>query len=475
MLVKYISLLPEILLFINIIIMALVRMLRSSQTPKTFATISKFFIGTALLSCIVFYNLSINENWYANTPLTTLFKGIILFSGLITSIFAGKWFLSENHQSCGYYQLISLMLLSLCAAVSCRHLGILASALGISFAVGNVLGKMNDDPTQVMTKPSRWIHSIIFYTFLISGTIAVYDTTGKWLYKDILTYYQHVSAISVINAYGIMFLMGCVIYFLGTAPFHLWMMQTIEKSILPVATFFNLVLPTAGMAVLIMLVYISGETQCLQIMLKICGIVSILLGAIGVGCRSHIRQIFSCVSLFSIGAIELLLSRFGENAVQGSLIYYIVYLISIFGIYICLYGIRSHGEYLSKIDDISGMAEVKPYISSGILIFSASFLGVPPLLGMLGNMNLIDELLAQKQFGDMLFMFIMLTVLAYGLLKLIKSIYFDKRRCHFDRVDKSIYFGLFLNVLVLIKMVIDPNGIWKDIKTVVHSFFVTGV
>ena len=186
MLVKYISLLPEFLLFINIIIMALARVLRSSQTPKTFATISKFFIGMALLSCIIFYNLSINKDWYANTPLTTLFKGIILFSGLMVGILAGKWFLSENHQSCGYYQLISLILLSLCVAVSCRHLGILTGALGISFALAIFLEKMSDNPTQqFITKQTRQAQIIIFmvitfYCFHEIGDMLFIGNPRNW-------------------------------------------------------------------------------------------------------------------------------------------------------------------------------------------------------------------------------------------------------------------------------------------------------
>ena len=142
----------------------------------------------------------------------------------------------------------------------------------------------------------------------------------------------------------------------------------------------------------------------------------------------NLRQIFACVGLFYEGIIIILFSCFNEQIVQESTIFYLIYLISVFGIYICFYGIRKRGEYLCSIDDVSGMAEVKPYVSAGILIFSASFLGMPPLLGMLGNLTLVKELLVLKQYDLLLFIFVMLTVLAYGLLRLIKSIYFDKRQ-----------------------------------------------
>ena len=77
MLVKYVSLLPEFLLALNIIVMTLVHLFRKEQTPKTFATLSKFFIGATLISCIVFYNKDVNENWYINSPYTAFFKSVI--------------------------------------------------------------------------------------------------------------------------------------------------------------------------------------------------------------------------------------------------------------------------------------------------------------------------------------------------------------------------------------------------------------
>ena len=41
MLIKYVSLLPEIILFLMLASIAVVHFLRRAQTPKTFATISK--------------------------------------------------------------------------------------------------------------------------------------------------------------------------------------------------------------------------------------------------------------------------------------------------------------------------------------------------------------------------------------------------------------------------------------------------
>ena len=60
MLVKYISLLPEIILAMSMVILPLVKVFRAAQTAKTFATITKISLIAAGLTGIIFYNLSFN-------------------------------------------------------------------------------------------------------------------------------------------------------------------------------------------------------------------------------------------------------------------------------------------------------------------------------------------------------------------------------------------------------------------------------
>ena len=55
---NYIAALPEISLAAGLLVMALVRLFRSENTPKTFYTLGKFFLAFTLLTTVVFYNRS---------------------------------------------------------------------------------------------------------------------------------------------------------------------------------------------------------------------------------------------------------------------------------------------------------------------------------------------------------------------------------------------------------------------------------
>ena len=148
----------------------------------------------------------------------------------------------------------------------------------------------------------------------------------------------------------------------------------------------------------------------------ICGMISILLGAIGSGAKENIRELYGCAGMFNIGIVLILFSYMSTNDIQAGIIFFLIYLLSMFGIYSCFYGIRSHGEYITQIEYLSGMNEVKPYISAAFLLFSASLLGIPPLLGLLGNLALLKSLLAHNSFIIVCFTFLMMFFLIVNIL-----------------------------------------------------------
>ena len=171
MFVKYVSLMPEILLLLNVAVMQVVYIFRASQTPKTFATISRVFIIAALAACVIFYNVSFDKKLYVNTAYTTFFKGLVLFCGLALNFFACKWFLGQGQSSLGYYRLSSLILLGCCMAISGRSFAVLVPALLLCFAAGWLMMNINFDAAH--KRRSFWSYAAsgaIFAALLLGGT-----------------------------------------------------------------------------------------------------------------------------------------------------------------------------------------------------------------------------------------------------------------------------------------------------------------
>ena len=66
----------------------------------------------------------------------------------------------------------------------------------------------------------------------------------------------------------------------------------------------------------------------------------------------------------------------------------------------------------------------------------------------------------------------MLPWLAYGMLRVIKSIFFDQRKQSFDRVDKGVYIGLMLNILLIWTIIIKPEILIANIETITRLFMI---
>ena len=371
MFAEYISLVPEIFLLINIVIMQITHWSRKTQTPKTFATISKFFVGFALLGCIVFYNRSIDVSWYTNTHYTTFFKSLILFMTLISDMLACKWFLTQNQPSLRFYQVISFSVLSFCLSISGYNLFVLYISLNLAYIAGVLFMWLGyDTDTKKKAIRNYIINYLIFMMFFSVGTIILYAQTGNLSYSAIKDFYltQPLNMCSYVGA-GCIFI--AIMYMLGVVPGHMMLNQTVKLSILPVSVYFSIIPFITGISILITLYYkvFIGISNYIEHILILCGVLSIILGAIGTNGCSNIRQLFGRVRMFNVGVMLLVFSHLSMSSLQSGIIYLLVYMISIWGVYTCFYGIRSHGEYLQDIESVSGIYTIKPYIATSLLIF----------------------------------------------------------------------------------------------------------
>ena len=142
---NYIAALPEISLAAGLLVMALVRLFRSENTPKTFYTLGKFFLAFTLLTTVVFYNRSWLPQIFENNPYTSLFKIIICLFTLAWAYLSCKWFLNKNYSSWSFYSLILLEVLLLSLAISALNFAALFVGLQGAFLLNWFLIRLGDD------------------------------------------------------------------------------------------------------------------------------------------------------------------------------------------------------------------------------------------------------------------------------------------------------------------------------------------
>lgn len=467
MFVRYIALLPEFLLFCNCILMLVVYRFRQTKTPKTFATLSKIFVALAMLATIVFYNQGLPALYLNNTLYTTFFKTLLYILVLWTDYLACKWFLNKNHPSLGYYSVICLILAFFSVAISAGHLLLLCICLTVVFALPYFLACIRTEG--LPERPNFSFHFICFLALLGGGCAGIFAYTADWSFAGIAQYYQNTPAAGACFAAAAVVL--AVLYLMGAAPFHVWSAQIVKRCVLPAGSYVSLIPVWGGMAVLLSLgvSVFPGIQPFIGRICFISGILSVLYGVWGAESGYDVRQIFSYAGLYCLGVVLIAVSAFSAAGLQSGIIFLLSGLTALCGAYTSFYGIRSKGMYLHELKSIAGMAEVKPYISAALIIFIVSILGLPPFLGMIGNIAVFENLLDRQMYGIMIFIFVMLVWLAHSFLYIIKSVYFDKRNGSFDRADAGVYLSLLFNILLMGYIIVNPQEFRQNIAIVAES------
>lgn len=445
--------------------MTIVRIFRHQYTPKTFYTISRFFILLAAIFSAIFYNRNTAEYFY-NNSFTNLFKFLIYILVLIWNYLSVKRFISKNTPSFAFYTIMMFNLLCISLAISAANLWILCFSLSLSFLCNYPLLLIEETTKEKKLSAKYFIFSLLFIIAFFSGVFILHTHISNLNYTNILQSIQTKQISLNIGLISASLIFMALLFMMGIAPFHFWFAEVVSISILPVAGYLTIVPILAYFACFINIIA-NVFAPLLPYFYKtftICGILSVFMGAVGANSEDNLRKIFAYSGLYCMGVILLGLLPLNNYSLLSSFIYLLVYIIAVSGIYTVFYGYRSKGKYLSCLEDIKGVHSQRPYLSAALLLFMISLIGIPPMLGFLGKLSIINNMVIDGKFiiiGTVLFAMI---ILVYAYLKIITAVYFEPRNNSFDIVDKGVYICMIINILVMVIIIIDPQYLMHDIE-----------
>ena len=472
---NWLSLLPEALLLLSLPVMFVVRIFREAQTAKTFYTLAKIFLILSLLAVMVFYNFSGYPRWMLNNHYTTLFKVIIYLLAFAWFFLSLKWFLNKEIGSAGFYGVSMMHLTMLSLLISAQHLGIICGAAAIIVLCNFFMLRLGlDDNEEAVSVRRRYLLFSCLFLLLMSGGAAVfYQTVGSLHYADIFDFLSRPHNVTKQHMLGLTLILAGMLYMSAVAPFHFWFADAVGTAVLPVSGFLTIVPAFAFfgcLADMLLNVFfpVYGSVRPLLIA---CAVLSVLLGALSANNENNIRRLFAFGTLYNLGLVYLCVARMNDNSLLSAFVYLLVYILSVSGIYTVFLGFKSRGEYLVTLTDISGVASEKPYISAAFLIFVMSLIGSPPLLGFLGILSLLNNLVIQGSYALIAVTLMSLLLIANAYLRVIQVVYFDERREDFDRVDYGIYICLFINLVIVLVSLLNPGYLMNDVEKILFAIF----
>ena len=450
---------PEIILSIGVMLIILIDLFFQKQKGMSFLLIQ------FLLLIAAYYSLN-NQTFpkysaYTLNEFTSIIKFILLLGSLIIFHYSYKHLKFLKILKIEYFTISLLGLIGTMIMVSANsllmlYLGIELLSLSLYALIG--FNKKSSLSSEAAIK--YYVLGAMSSGILLFGISLIYGFTGSIVYDDIAAQmvnidFNSVEYIAII--FGIIFITASLCFKFGAAPFHMWVPDIYQGSLISTTILLS-TLPKIAVFIVFLKLYFIPFLLLKDVwsdILIFVGMLSIILGSIFALTQENIKRLLAYSAISNIGFIILSLGLISIDGIHASLYYTIVYTLTALASFGIITHITSNSNDVENIKDLAGLSKTHPYFAFLILITMLSSAGIPPLIGFHAKLMVIKALIDSSYIILSVIVVIMTVISAYYYLRVIKTIYFDDRE---DLISTHSRTNLVLsiNVLSLIALGIFP-------------------
>lgn len=472
MFLKIFYIFPQIALLLGVLHLSFMRLIRE-DTSKYFAYLARFWLLVSFFCSVFFYDKSINAQYFENNAYTLLFNlGITIFAYEILGL-APQWFIAQKKIGCRYYVFFLLAIAIMNLFISSINLITTLSCYILLSFINYRLLSINYEKKNTKTAIFYIMISMLMLFMFIAGVGLIYFLYGKIMDYQTLRQLYMANTTSFLSYLSLVFIIIPFLYALNIAPFHILTEEKVSKSILPVSQYLTLIVPIVywGAFIKINTTFVITFAPNISWVYMCFAILSVIWGGTGVNARINLHRIYAQATMYYFGVILLLLSYFKPEANFSACLYLLTYLLSINGVYLVFYSLKSRNEYLSSVTSLSGLAETRPYATATLFISLFSLIGFPPLAGFLGQVYMMRELVLGGNYINIAVVFFSLLFLAKAYWEIIKTAYFEKKIVNFDTENHILWVYMLINIISLIVITFNPFNVIDIIQDMFYVIF----
>lgn len=222
---------------------------------------------------------------------------------------------------------------------------------------------------------------------------------------------------------------GGFAYKVAAVPFHMWCPDAYQGAPTPVTAFFSIGPKIAGFAMFMRFLeaiyvpsggpnYLMGPYWWNEVVAAL-ALLTMAVGNLGAISQSNLKRLFAYSGIAHAGYMLIPLHVCGPDQIATVLFYGVAYLFMNLGAFLVILIIEE--KYgIETVEDCRGLGWVAPGISSMMVIFLLSLVGVPPLAGFVGKLWMFGYVLERgEQLGYVL--------VVAGVLFSVMSLYYYMR------------------------------------------------
>ena len=469
---------PEIILSIGVMIIILIDLFFQKQKGLSFALVQLLLLIAAYYA--LNNKLLPNYSAYSLNEFTNIFKFILLIGSLTTFHYTYKHLkflkiLKIEYFTISILGLIGTMIMISANSLLMLYLGIELLSLSLYALIG--FNKKSSLSSEAAIK--YYVLGAMSSGILLFGISLIYGFTGSIVYDDIASQLINIDMNSVdyiAVIFGIIFITASLCFKFGAAPFHMWVPDIYQGSLISTTILLS-TLPKIAVFIVFLKLYFIPFILFKEVwsdILIFVGMLSIIIGSLFALTQENIKRLLAYSAISNIGFIILSLGLISIDGIHASLYYTVVYSLTALASFGIITHITSNSNGIEKITDLAGLSKTHPYFAFLILITMLSSAGIPPLIGFHAKLMVIKALISSSYIILSIIVVIMTVVSAYYYLKVIKTIYFDKRKDLISTYSNNSIV-LSVNVLSLLALGIFPYILFNLTSHFVRIFSVISI
>lgn len=379
----------------------------------------------AVLNSLTSITKSINNEALLIKSVIAFLGGItaVLYLGYtevkMTNIFEKKIHVFNNNFNIEFLSLLLFTIIGTFIIVSAKDIMLLYLGLELTNLCIYVLAGFNKDESYSSESALRYfILGALSSAIMLFGFSIIYGFTGHIDFTNIMLS-QKLNSLPILFAITMIF--AGIFFKLAASPFHLWVLEVYEGAPMFSVALFASIVKISIVILLIKLTIIFKHIKPIFYMIGACGMISLIVGALGALRQNSIKRIIAYSGIFNIGFILFSICSNNQEGFVAGINYTLIYSITLIGIISLLIYIYPEEVEKLQIDQLKGSIKGVAGLILTALIFS--LIGIPPFAGFYAKFNVIKVLFLSNHYYLALSLIAFSVIAAFYYLKIIKGLY----------------------------------------------------
>lgn len=264
--------------------------------------------------------------------------------------------------------------------------------------------------------------------FLLYGISLLYGVTGS-IQADTVA---HVLTMrnDIVPVVALIFVLGGLAFKFGAVPFHMWVPDVYQGAPTPTTLFIASAPKIAAFVVTLRILVQALPSLQIQWehMLMVISILSMFFGNLLAIAQTNLKRMLAYSSIAHIGytLLGLIAGPVSSQGYSAAMFYISTYVLMAAGAFAVI-AMMSHGEIeFDKLDDYRGLNARNPWLAFMMLLLLFSMAGVPPTVGFIAKLGLIEALVQANFVWLAVLALIFALVGAYYYLRVVMLMYFEE-------------------------------------------------